>query len=55
MKTFKIYASEVVIYETREIQANTLEEASSQYLELWSGPNEPRVVDSNSFETGEEE
>lgn len=55
MKTFKIYASETVIYETREIQAKTLEEARAIYTDLWGGDDEPTVADSCDFETNLEE
>lgn len=56
MKTFKIYATEVVVYDTREIKANTLQDACSKYIDLWAvSDREPQIVDSCSFETAEEE
>mgnify|MGYP000960504232 CR=1 FL=1 len=54
MKTFKIYATEVVVYDTKEIEANNLQEACAKYTDLWNTKNEPIVVDSSGFETGEE-
>lgn len=56
MKTFNIYATETVVYETKEIKAKTLQEACSKYTDLWADSDrEPQIVDSNSFETGVEE
>lgn len=56
MKTFKIYATETVVYETKEIKAKTSQEACSKYIDLWADSDrEPQIVDSCSFETEVEE
>ena len=56
MKTFKIYASETVIYNTVKIKADNFEQASSKYLDLFANENTaPRITDSYSFETSEEQ
>lgn len=56
MKKFRVWASEVVIYEEREIEAKDEYEAKEKYRELFFDPETaPQPEDSNSFEPTVEE
>lgn len=55
MTTFKVWASETILYEEKWIEAETYEEAEEQYQALFGTVEAPEEVDSNNFNIEVEE